>query len=158
MTARHPLLRGALRLGRRSALPLAVLLSACATQTVSSTGGGSGMAGTSPLQSVERFLVAVNAHDLDNMAALFGTRDGPFQGNRAEIEIQMDALATILSHQAYEIVSERQVPGRQDPTTRVGVTLTIDGEVYPDVSFVTVRTGQGRWMVQEIDVERLTGG
>ena len=66
-------------------------------------------------------------------------------------------VAHILEHERYEIVSERQVPGRQYPTTRVGVTLTIDGEVYPDVSFVTVRTEEGRWMVQEVDVERITG-
>lgn len=116
------------------------------------------MAGTSPLQSVERFLTAVNAHDLADMAAVFGTAEGPFRGDRAEVEIQMDALSTILTHQSYEIVSERQVPGRESPTTRVGVTLTIDGETYPDVTFVTVRTNEGRWMVQEIDLERVTGG
>lgn len=115
------------------------------------------MPGTSPLQSVERFLVAVNARKLDDMAMVFGTPDGPVRGDRIEIEIRMDALATILAHDAYEIVSERQVPGRQHPTTRVGVTLTIDGTSYPDVSFVTVRTPQGRWMVQEIDLERVTG-
>lgn len=157
MTARHPLFRGALRLGLRAPVLIAALLAAaCATQTVPM--GGSGVAGTSPLQSVERFLVAVNARDLADMAAVFGTADGPVEGDRTEVEIRMDALATLLAHDDYEIVAERQVPGRQHPTTRVGVTLTVDGEVYPDVSFITVRTGEGRWMVQEIDVERLTGG
>lgn len=148
--------RNPLRAGLITCL-LVAASSGCTTQTVS--GGSSGLvAGTSPLQSVERFLAAVNARDLDDMMAVFGTREGPIQGPRAENEIWMDALATILEHERYEIVSERQVPGRESPTTRVGVTLTIDGEVYPDVSFITVRTGEGRWMVQEVDVQRVTGG
>lgn len=162
MTAPPPPLRGTRRGTRRPvSLPRAVLLAvallatACTTQTV--VRGGSGVPGASPLQSVERFLVAVNAHDLDEMATHFGTREGPVRGDRVEVEVRMDALATILAHDRYEIVSERQVPGRQDPTTRVGVTLTIANEVYPDISFVTVQTSQGRWMVQEIDLERVTG-
>lgn len=132
------------------------MVSGCATQTVRSSGSGV-VAGTSPLQSVERFLAAINARDLDNMAQLFGTREGPVQWDRVETELHMDLLATVLEHEAYEIVSERMVPGRPDPTTRVGVTLTIDERVIPDIAFLTVRTEEGRWMVQEIDLERVTG-
>jgi limonene-1,2-epoxide hydrolase len=160
MARRIPSFAGAGPTGRvvRSALlALTLVAASCATQTVSRSGSGM-VAGTSPLQSVERFLSAVNARDLDAMASVFGTADGPVEGERVEIEIRMDAVATILEHQSYEIVSERQVPGRIDPTTRVGVTLRIDGEVHPDVAFLTVRTGEGRWMVQEIDLEAITGG
>lgn len=141
------------------ALPILALMgmvSGCATQTVRSSGSGV-VAGTSPLQSVERFLAAINARDLDNMAQLFGTREGPVKWDRVETELHMDLLATVLEHEAYEIVSERMVPGRPDPTTRVGVTLTIDERVIPDIAFLTVRTEEGRWMVQEIDLERVTG-
>lgn len=146
--------RAGLRIGFLALMAAGV--AACTTQTV--RGGGSGLvAGTSPLQSVERFLASVNARDLDDMMAGFGTHEGPIGGDRRENEIWMDALATILEHERYEIVSERQVPGREHPTTRVGVTLTIGGQVYPDVSFLTIRTREGRWMVQEIDVERITG-
>jgi hypothetical protein len=141
---------------RVGVLALTVLLAACSTQTVQRSSGGM-VPGTSPLQSVERFLSAVSARNLDGMAAVFGTADGPFEGERTDVEIHMDLLATILEHQSYELVSERQVPGRENPTTRVGVTLTIDGEVHPDVAFVTVRTDEGRWMVQEIDLEAITG-
>ncbi|MEQ9569784.1 MAG: hypothetical protein RLN75_06300 [Longimicrobiales bacterium] len=146
-----------LRAGLRACLLVAVCAgtTACTTQTVQS--GSGAVAGTSPLQSVERFLAAVNARDLDDMMAVFGTREGPIRGDRAENEIWMDAIASILEHRRYEIVSERQVPGREFPTTRVGVTLTIGGEVYPDVTFITIRTDEGRWMVQEVDLERITG-
>lgn len=133
---------------------VAAVLSGCATQTVQS---GGTVAGTSPLQSVERFLAAVNSRDLADMATLFGTPRGPVEGNRVEVELRMDAIASILQHERYEIVSERPVPGRVDPTTRVGVTLVIDGQTHDDVSFITVRTREGRWMVQEIDLERVTG-
>jgi len=91
------------------------------------------------------------------MSQLFGTKDGPVDWPRVETEVHMDQLATLLTHEAYEIVSEGMVPGRPDPTTRVGVTLTMDDRVIPDVSFLTVRTEEGRWMVQEIDLERITG-
>jgi hypothetical protein len=150
--------RNAVGLGLRALTTLALMsvVSACATQTVRNSGSGV-VAGTSPLQSVERFLAAVNARDLDNMSQLFGTREGPVQWGRVETELHMDLLATVLEHKSYEIVSEGMVPGRSDPTTRVGVTLTIGDRVIPDVSFLTVRTEEGRWMVQEIDLERITG-
>ncbi|MBT8405186.1 MAG: hypothetical protein KJP18_15085 [Gemmatimonadetes bacterium] len=144
------------RAARGSLLALTLVAASCATQTVTRSGGGT-VPGTSPLQSVERFLAAVNARDLDGMASVFGTSDGPVEGDRVEVEIRMDALATILAHESYELVSERQVPGRVDMTTRVGVTLTIAGEVHSDVAFLTVRTGEGRWMLQEIDLEAITG-
>jgi hypothetical protein len=150
--------RNAIGTGLRAltALAFAGVVSSCATQTVRNSGSGV-VAGTSPLQSVERFLAAVNARDLDNMSELFGTPDGPVDWPRVQTEVHMDLLATILEHQSYEIVSEGMVPGRDVPTTRVGVTLTMEDRVIPDVSFLTVRTDEGRWMVQEIDLERVTG-
>lgn len=136
---------------------MALLVSSCATQTVGAR-SGSAVAGTSPLQSVERFLAAVQARDLDRMAGLFGTSDGPVEWERVEVELHMDLLASVLAHQDYEIVSEGMVPGRPNPTTRVGVTMTMGDRVIPDVSYLTVRTEEGRWMVQEIDLERITSG
>ncbi len=144
-------------LGALVVTALAFTLSGCATQTVGGSGAGLA-AGTSPLQSVERFLAAVNSRDLNRMAGLFGTRDGPVEWDRVEVELHMDLLASVLAHDAYEIVSEGMVPGRPDPTTRVGVTMTMGDRVIPDVSYLTVRTDEGRWMVQEIDLERITGG
>jgi len=39
----------------------------------------------------------------------------------------------------------------------VGVDLTIDGRVIRDVAFLVVQTGAGTWMVEEIDLEKVTG-
>lgn len=126
--------------------------------------------------SVERFLQAANERDVRAMGNLFGTKDGPamdtgstlgcafkrigswFGGlpcvKRQEVEIRMDAIASILRHQDYRIVREDRVAGRDTPTTRVTVDLTIEGQAVPGVPFVVVQTTEGRWLVQEIGLEQ----
>lgn len=132
-----------------------VLTSACTTQRVSG-GGSDEMAAVAPMLSVERFLAAANAGDYEAMARLFGTSSGPIEGDRAEIELRMDAISRVLRHDDYRIVGEASVPGRADPTTRVGVDITVGTQVIPNVAFHVVRTQGGRWMVQEIDLEAIT--
>lgn len=110
-----------------------------------------------PLLTVERFLQAANAREYDAMANLFGTVEGPFKGEPTEVELQMDLIANILQHRDYDIASEAAVPGRRHPATRVGVDLTIGREVVPNVGFVVVRSNEGRWLVEEIDLEKITG-
>jgi hypothetical protein len=132
---------------------LGIAVGGCTTQTVRP----GEMAAVAPMLSVERFLQAVNVPDYAAMARLFGTADGPLEGDRPEIELRMDLIANILAYQDYRIVSEAMVPGREQPTTRIGVDLTIGGEVVSDVAFVVVRTREGRWMIQEIDLEAITG-
>lgn len=147
---------------RLAALALLVVpvFAACTTQTVErpSSGGASPLAGVAPVLSVERFLQAVNAEDYDAMARLFGTVQGPIRGEATEVELRMATIAQILRHQDYQIQSERLQPGRTAVTRRVGVDLTIDGRLIPDVAFLVVQTANGRWMVQEIDLEKVTGG
>lgn len=126
--------------------------------------------------SVERFLQAANERDVQAMGNLFGTKDGPamdtgsalgcafkkigswFGGlpcvKRQEVEIRMDAIASILRHQDYRIVREDRVAGRDTPTTRVTVDLTMEGQSVPGVPFVVVQTTEGRWLVQEIGLEQ----
>ncbi len=133
----------------------ALTLGGCTTQRVAPA-STSELAAVAPMLSVERFLQAVNARDYDAMARIFGTVDGPVEGERTTIELWMDTLARVLQHRDYRIVGESQVPGREHPTTRVGVDLTIGNEVVPNVAFHVVQTREGRWMVQEIDIEAIT--
>jgi hypothetical protein len=155
-------------------LPLAM---GCTTTRVVSTGETAAVA---PMLTVERFLQASNSRDLHGMASLFGTSDGPIietgstlgcafkkmgswigLGQRCltlqEVELQMDAIAAILRYQDYSVVTENPVPGRVDPTSRVGVNLVIQGRDYMDVPFLVVKTGGGRWLVEEIDLTKVTG-
>jgi len=149
----------------------------CTTTRVVSPGE---IAAVAPMLSVERFLQASNERDLHGMASLFGSADGPVietggafgcafkrmgswigLGERCttiqEIELEMDLIAEILRHQDYTITSDSQVPGRQHPTTRVMVNLFINGRDYPDVPFLVVQTGEERWLVEEIDLTKVTG-
>jgi hypothetical protein len=133
-----------------------------------------------PTLSVEAFLQASNARDYDTMARLFGTERGPVAETgstvgcafrkvgswmgmgqrcvrREEVELRMATIADILRHQDYRIVSDRLEPGRRHTTNRVGVDITRGGALVRDVPFLVVRSREGRWLVQEIDLQRLTG-
>jgi hypothetical protein len=162
----------------RPALLLAIpaVFSACTTTRYVSPGE---VAAVAPALSVERFLQAANARDLHGMARIFGTPDGPIidtgssfkcafkklgswlgMGERCrtiqEVEIQMDALARVLRHEDYSIASESVVAGRNNPTSRVGVNLLIGGVQVQDVPFLVVRSGDGKWFIEEIGVDRIT--
>jgi len=91
------------------------------------------------------------------MTRLFGTHDGPVEGNQQELEVRMATIAQILRHEDYEIVSEEPAAGREHPTNRIGVTLVKGGQRVRDVPFMVVRTESGSWLVQEIGLERITG-
>lgn len=137
------------------------------------------MAAVAPVLSVERFLQAANSRDFQAMARLFGTADGPVSDtgstfgcfwkklgswigigdacvDMVDVELRMNAIAQIIRHEDYQILSDREVPGRRDPTIRVGVTLVQGNTQVRDVPFNVVRTGEGRWLVQEIGLDKIT--
>jgi len=156
----------------------ALALGGCVTQQVLPSGE---VASVAPILSVERFLQATNDRDLHGMARLFGTEEGPIIetgstlgcafkkmgswigiGDRCQtiqdVELRMDAIARLLRHQNYTIVSESPVPGRVHPTSRIGVNLELDNTMVEDVPFLVVQTGGGRWLVEQIGLEKVTGG
>jgi hypothetical protein len=156
------------RSARRLAVAVSgvVALSACTTRTVSPGGQG---AEVFPVLSVERFLAAANARDFEAMRRLFGTYRGPIDGERLEIERRMALISDILKHQDYEIMGEQMEAGREHPTTRVTVELTQcggtpsprtpcppGGRVIPYLPFLVVRTEDGGWLVEQVDLERIT--
>ena len=146
----------------RGVLVAALLVSAAAASAACTTRPverprDDAMAGMAPVLSVERFLQAANARDYDAMARLFGTVDGPIEGESHEIEFRMATIAEILAHEDYEIVSEERAPGRRNPTNRVGVTIVKDGQVIRNVPFMVVRSEDGDWLVEQIDLPKITG-
>ena len=114
-----------------------------------------------PALTVERFLQAANTRDLDTMSRLFGTDDGPIRGRRQEVELRMDVLAEILQHLDYEIISERRVPGADSPSIRMGVDISIvtpRGTIMVrDVGFTVVLESSNRWLVNVIELTKITG-
>jgi len=157
-------------------LPILFLPGGCTTQVIVP----GEVAAVAPMLSVERFLQAANDRDLDAMARLFGTADGPVIDTGGtlgcafkklgswigladrcetlqEVEIRMDAIAQIIQHQDYSIVTEASVPGRLHPTSRIGVDMRVDGRDIEDVPFVVVRTSEGRWLIEEVGLAQIMG-
>ena len=116
-----------------------------------------------PALTVERFLQAANTRDLETMARLFGTDEGPIGDteNREQIELRMDLIAEILQHADYEITSERRVPGTASASIRVGVDILISTPrgttMVQDVGFTVVLESPNRWLVTVIDLTKITG-
>jgi hypothetical protein len=151
-----------------------LMLSSCASARTAPS------ANLAPMLSVESFLQAANTRDHYLMASIFGTADGPIAsttgntfscafkrigswvglGERCvtwqEIELRMDAIALILRHDDYRVLSESTVAGRMRPTTRILVDIQRGTSRYTEVPFVVVQTTQGRWLVEEIGLERMT--
>jgi len=136
---------------------LALGSTACSQTRVMQSDAASAVA---PQMAVERFLQAANARDLHGMGQIFGTVDGPLmeRQRRQDVELRMDAISSILKHDDYRIIREEMVAGRDDPTTRVMVNMTINGRSVDNVPFVVVRANSGRWLVQEVDLERVMAG
>lgn len=150
-----------------------LLVTGCATQS-----GPVAVAPVAAQLSVERFLQAANQRDVVSMGRLFGTADGSlmetgstfgcffkkigswFGGSsctrRTDVELRMDAIASIIRHVDYRIVREEPVAGRVAPTRRVIVDMTMpENRTASGVPFVVVQTGEGRWLVQEVPLEQV---
>jgi hypothetical protein len=150
------------------------LLSGCTTRS-----GPSEVAPVAAQLSVERFLQAANDRDVQSMGRLFGTSAGPvgetggsfgcffkkigswFGGTscveRVDVELRMDAIASVVQHQDYRIVREEPVAGRTSPTRRVIVDFDMGSRSVNAAPFVVVQTGEGRWLVQEVPLETMMG-
>jgi hypothetical protein len=110
-----------------------------------------------PALTVERFLGAANANDLGTMTQLFGTTDR----NIVELEGQTRAeqrmyiLASLLRHDDWSIVGQQTVPGRMIDATDLLVEIT-RADQSVTVPFLVVRTEEGGWIIERIEVEPLT--
>jgi hypothetical protein len=159
----------------RDVAALCALLAAagCVTRTVQPEGA---VASVAPQLSVERFLQAANEGDLESMARLFGTAEGPWSDtgsafgcffkkigswfggtacrDRESIEVQMNVIADIIRHDDYRIAGEERVPGRQNPTTRVLVDLRVGTESASAVPFDVVRSVDGYWLIEVVGLEQ----
>lgn len=164
------------RIGRWLILASVVLPTvACATQVMETRRDQA----VGPQLSVESFLQAANQRDLERMARLFGTPDGPIANTgsafgcafkrmgswiglsdrcttRQQIELRMNAIALLLQHDDYQMLGDQRVAGRPTMTTQIGVNLSRRGRSIGMVPFVVVETDSG-WLIEEIGLEGVTG-
>ena len=141
---------------RRRLVPAILLLAAaCATSSRVVPGPAADVA---PALVIEQFLRAANANDLDTMANLFGTREGPIteRDSQQQVDDRMFALASVLRHEDYSIEGEQLVPGRRDVATRLLVRMVLAPERETVVPFTMVYSDDGRWLIEQIDLEKIT--
>ena len=128
---------------------------------------------------VAEFLDAVQRRDHGAMAARFGSGAGPIGEtggplgcafrkmgswiglgdrclDRAEVELRMDAIATILAHESYRMGAEGGVVGRGRPAARIAVEVVTGGRGVV-VPFVVIRADDGRWLVEEVGLGGMVG-
>lgn len=135
-------------------LAAAVLLAACA-------GGmqapASGVGAPAPAAAVDRFLQLAGEGDYLQMGWYFGTSDGAVlqRDPASDVEKRMYALATVMTNDGYVVGTGESVPGRIGAAQRFRVRLQREGRQI-DVPIVTVRTGNERWLVEQVDVEAIT--
>ncbi|MGH7506906.1 MAG: hypothetical protein ACRELX_14710, partial [Longimicrobiales bacterium] len=130
---------------------------ATATETGRPSPGDPAASGVATSLVIQQFLRAVNANDLDTMARLFGTRDGPIVElyDRKQVDDRMFAIASILKHQDYSIDGTQIVPGRRDEATMINVLMSVDGaEVV--VPYTLVWSQGESWLIEQIGLEAIT--
>lgn len=108
--------------------------------------------------AVRAFLAAADREDYEAMGHQFGTAAGPAEARMgiAEVEQRMVVLAEVLQHESIEMErSDLAQLGSDRARYIVRMTGTRNGDV--DVPVVTAVTDEGRWYVERLDVEALSG-
>lgn len=132
-------------------------------------GGGSPGAGVpSPVggygaatseNAVIQFLDAAQNEDYEGMWTVFGTAEGPAieRFGVQETEARMVVLSRLLKHRDYEL-RVANLAGLGPDRTRYEVRMegTRKGSVM--VPFVTAHDDNGRWYVEQLEADRLSGG
>lgn len=111
--------------------------------------------------AVNRFLTSAKRRDLRGMARVFGTRAGPLlaeAGAAPEVEVRMEAVASILDFDEHAIVGEEAVAGESGSAVRVLVDLRTRGRTVRGVPLVTVASVGGGWLVREVDLAMVMNG
>ncbi|HSM08712.1 MAG TPA: hypothetical protein VLA33_06810 [Gemmatimonadota bacterium] len=109
--------------------------------------------------AVVQFLDAAQNEDYEGMWTVFGTAEGPAieRFGVQETEARMVVLSRLLKHRDYEL-RVANLAGLGPNRTRYEVRMegTRKGSVM--VPFVTAHDAGGRWYVEQLDADRLSGG
>lgn len=145
----------------------AVALTACGSSRGGSGGSDAtevptptaGYGAESAESAITRFLDAAQAENYEGMWTVFGTAEGPAieRFGVQETESRMIVLARLLKHQDYELrLSNLAGLGPRRSRYEVRMTGTRKGSVM--VPFVTTHDERGRWFVEQLQADRLSGG
>jgi hypothetical protein len=134
---------------------------ACVSRRVEPIPTSQGLPGNTEVATslvIEQFLRAANENDLDTMASLFGTVNGPnaIRVPKDQLDQQLFAIASILRHESYEITRRQIVPGRRTEATEVTVRMNFGRNRVVDVPYVLVYTTASNWLIEQIDLQKIT--
>lgn len=117
----------------------------------------SGVGGPAAAAAVERFLQLAGEKDYVQMGWVFGTREGPVirQWPQSEVEKRMYALASVLEHDSFVVGREGAVPGRMGEAVRFETQLLRQARTL-SVPIVAVRGPDGRWFVEQVELQAVT--
>lgn len=147
------------------------LLAAFAFAACGGSGGGSaspgagvappasGYGAASSDQAVIRFLDAAQSENYEGMWTVFGTAQGPAieRFGVQEVEARMIVLSRLLKHDDYQLhLSNLAGLGPNRARYEVRMQGTRKGVVM--VPFVAAHDPQGRWYVEQLEADRLSGG
>lgn len=142
-------------------LPLVVLapaLAACGASRGELSAAPSAYGSRTSEAAIRTFLSAANQEDYQAMGRQFGTAEGPAEARMgiAELEQRMVVLAEVLRHDGITLArADLAQLGPDRARYVVRMTGTRNGEV--DVPVVTVVSDRGRWYVEWLEVEALSG-
>ncbi len=140
-------------------LILSVLAVGCATTSAtsrSSSGSSVGVTGESSAKgSVELFMRAVKAQDLQQMSTAWGTTKGPArdQMDRETLEKRLIVIQCMLSHDSWSFAENE--PRLQAGGRREFVVEVRKKQLRAKTSFTTVQGSDDRWYVEIVDVAPL---
>jgi hypothetical protein len=137
----------------------ALPLGACVKEQMIAASSTTSASGLAPSLVVEQFMRAVNSEpkDLNTMARLFGTKDGPISERdpRSQVEQRMFAIASVLKYDDYEIARENIVPGRTGEAIQLMVRVTRNKQSNT-VPFTLVRYKENSWLIEAIGINVIT--
>lgn len=127
---------------------IGLLLAAC--------GGGGGAKPAEPQTSaagaVRSFMQAVADSNVDKMASLWGTANGPASRTRQppDWERRVAIMQAYLRNDSFRITSD--VPEQADPSRRAQQVEIKRQTCTWTVPFVTVKARDGSWLVTQVDL------
>ncbi len=107
----------------------------------------------SPRKAVETFLASARAQDLQAMATIWGTAQGPARDvvDRSQLEKRELIMQCYLAHDRFEILSDTR---NRDNSHSIEVSLS-KGEITRQTVLTAVPGPAGRWYVQDVRLEPL---
>ncbi|MGH7639281.1 MAG: hypothetical protein ACREOK_16645 [Gemmatimonadaceae bacterium] len=140
---------------KKLAILCLLVAAACTRQVnVGTAEGPNAPGGANARDAVQKFLAAAKAENLQAMAGVWGTSEGPARSNmeRAELEQREIVMLCYLKHDNYTITNESPATNRERVFS-VDVTYK---DLTRTANFFATEGPGGRWYLRSFEMEKLT--